>query len=119
MPSRSKFHPSLLALWQGQAIQRRTVMRNYICTAKLVFGILSLTALGSAPLDVAFAHGDEKMECTEASMNAMTADVQAMNDGDAKTTAMKEMQVAKDMMAKKDMEACMSHMHNAMEATEK
>ena len=38
---------------------------------------------------------------------------------EAKTTAMKEMQMAEDMMAKKDMEGCRTHMHNAMEATEK
>ena len=59
------------------------------------------------------------MECTETSINAMNADIQAMGDGEAKTTAMKEMQMAEDMMAKKDMKACATHMHNAMEATEK
>jgi hypothetical protein len=94
-------------------------MRNYFLIANLVFGILGFTVLSSVPLNVAFAHGDEKMECTESGMNAMTADVQAMNDGEAKSTAMKEMQMAKDMMTKKDTEACMAHMHNAMEATEK
>ena len=55
----------------------------------------------------------------ETSVNAMNADVQAMNDGEAKTTAMNEMKMAEDMMAKKDMQACMTHMHNAMEATGK
>ena len=94
-------------------------MRHDIFIAKLVFGILVLAALGSAPLNFAFAHGDEKMECTEASMNAMTADVQAMGDGEGKTTAMKEMDMAKGMMGKKDMEACIAHMHNAKEAMEK
>ena len=59
------------------------------------------------------------MECTETGMNAMHADIQAMNDGEAKTTAMKEMQMAEEMMAKKDMKACATHMHDAMEATEK
>ena len=59
------------------------------------------------------------MECTETSINAMNADIQSMGDGEAKTTAMKEMKMAEEMMAKKDMEACMTHMHNAMEATEK
>jgi hypothetical protein len=29
------------------------------------------------------------------------------------------MQMAEEMMAKKDMKACMAHMYNAMEATEK
>jgi hypothetical protein len=82
----------------------------------LVFGTL---VLASAPLSFAVAHEEHHMECTETSMNAMHADIQAMNDGEAKTTAMKEMQMAEDMMAKKDMKACMAHMHNAMEATEK
>ena len=59
------------------------------------------------------------MECNETSINAMNADIQAMDDGEAKTTAMKEMQMAEEMMAKKDMKACATHMHNAMEATEK
>jgi hypothetical protein len=49
----------------------------------------------------------------------MNADIQAMKDGEDKTTAMKEMQMAQDMMAKQDMKGCMAHMHDAMEATEK
>jgi hypothetical protein len=44
------------------------------------------------------------MECNETGMNAMHADIQAMDDGEA-TTAMKEMKMAEDMMAKKDMKA--------------
>jgi hypothetical protein len=42
-----------------------------------------------------------------------------MDDGEAKTTASKEMRIAEDMMIKKDMKACVTHMHNAMEAIEK
>ena len=49
----------------------------------------------------------------------MNTDIQAMDDGEAKTTATKEMKMAEDMMVKKDMKACMTHMHNAMEAMEK
>jgi hypothetical protein len=82
----------------------------------LVFGSL---VLASAPLSFAVAHEEHHMECTETSMNAMHADIQAMDDGESKTTAMKEMTMAEDMMAKKDMKACATHMHNAMEATEK
>jgi hypothetical protein len=52
-------------------------------------------------------------------MNAMKADIQAMDDGEAKTTATKEMQMAQDMMANNDMKGCAAHMHNAMEAMEK
>jgi hypothetical protein len=82
----------------------------------LVFGTL---VLASAPLSFAVAHEEHHMECNETGMDAMHADIQAMNEGEAKTTAMKEMKMAEEMMAKKDMKACATHMHNAMEATEK
>ena len=87
--------------------------------AKLVFGTLVLATCASAPLTFAVAHEGTQMECNETNINAMNADVQSMNDGEAKATAMKEMKMAEEMMAKKDMKACMAHMYNAMEATEK
>ena len=49
----------------------------------------------------------------------MKADVQAMPDGKSKTAATREMEAAQSMMQKKDMKACMAHMHNAMEVIEK
>jgi len=82
----------------------------------LVFGTL---VLASVPLSFAVAHEEHHVECNETGMNAMHADIQAMSDGESKTTAMKEMQMAENMMAKKDMKACATYMHNAMEATEK
>lgn len=87
--------------------------------ASLISGILGLTAFASVPLNVAIAHEGQEMECTETNINAMNTDIQSMDDGEAKTTAMKEMQMAEEMMAKKDMEGCKTHMKNAMEATEK
>jgi hypothetical protein len=90
-------------------------MRKWIFS-NLVLGTL---ALASVPASFAVAHEEHHMECNETGMNAMHADIQAMDDGEAKTTALKEMQMAEDMMAKKDMKACATHMHNAMEATEK
>jgi hypothetical protein len=87
--------------------------------ANVAFGTLVLVTCASAPLSSAVAHEGHEMECTETSINAMNADIQAMNDGEAKTSAMKEMKMAEEMMAKKDMKACMTHMYNAMEATEK
>ena len=92
---------------------RKSVLMN------CVFGILALVTWASVPFTAALAHEAHQMECTETSLNAMNADIQAMNDGDAKTAAMKEMQMAEDMMAKKDMEGCAAHMHEAMEAMEK
>ena len=80
---------------------------------------LVLAIGASAPLISAVAHEAHKMECTETSINAMNTDIQSMDDGEAKTTAMKEMKMAEDMISKKDMEGCEAHMHNAMEAMEK
>ena len=86
---------------------------------KLAVVTLPLMTLVSAPATFAVAHEGHKMECNETSINAMNADIQAMPDGEAKTTAMKEMKMAEDMMAKKNMGTCETHMENAMEAAEK
>ncbi len=94
-------------------------MRKFVFANLIIFGTLSLTAFASAPPTFAVAHEGAQMECNETGINAMNADIQSMNDGEAKTTAMKEIQMAEEMMAKKDMKACMAHMYNAMEATEK
>ena len=75
--------------------------------------------LCGAALDSLMAHEQHRMECGETAIHAMYADIQAMEDGEAKTTAMKEMDMVEAMMAKKDMEACITHMHKAMEAIEK
>jgi hypothetical protein len=61
--------------------------------SNLVFGTL---ALASFPANFAVAHEEHHMECNETSMNAMHADIQSMDDGEAKTTAMKEMQMTED-----------------------
>jgi hypothetical protein len=94
-------------------------MRTDVFIANIAFGIVGLMAFASGQANFAIAHEGHQMECTETSINAMNTDIQAMGDGEAKTTAMKEMQMADDMRAKKDMEGCMTHMHNAMEAVEK
>ncbi len=92
---------------------RTTILRVLSCAAA------SLTIMASAPLSVALAHGEQQMECTEVSVNAMQADIQAMSDGPSKTTAMKELQTSQEMMGKKDMKGCTEHLHSAMEAMEK
>ena len=94
-------------------------MPKFALFARLVFAAISLTAFASAPRSFAIAHEGHQMECNETGINAMNADIQSMNDGEAKTTAMREMQMAEEMIAEKDMKACMAHMYNAMEATEK
>ena len=87
--------------------------------AYFVFGTLALVTCASVLPTSAVAHEEHQMECDETSINAMNADIQSMSDGEAKATAMKEMQMAEDMMAGKDMKGCVAHMHNAMEAMEK
>ena len=52
-------------------------------------------------------------------INALKADIQAMNEGEARTTATKELEAAQQMMANNDLDGCKSHIHSAMEATEK
>ena len=84
----------------------------------LALAAISL-AVAASPMTSVLAHEGHKMECNDATIKAMKADVQAMPDGTPKTTAVKEMKSAEDMMQKKDMKACMTHLQNAMEATEK
>ncbi len=93
-------------------------MRMSIFT-KLVFGPLGAIFFAVAAPSLAGAHEGHMMECSKTSINAMNADIQAMPDGEAKTTAMKEMQAAADMMAKHDMDGCETHMDAAMEAMER
>jgi hypothetical protein len=79
----------------------------------LVFGKIELAE--QSRLNVIAHHA----ECNDTAINALKADIQAMSEGEAKTTATKEMQAAQQMMAKNDMEGCKTHIHSAMEAAEK
>jgi hypothetical protein len=81
--------------------------------------LLVLAALVGVPPISALGHEGHHAECNETAINALKADIQAMNEGEAKTTATTEMEAAQEMMAKNDVEGCKSHIHSAMEATEK
>jgi len=50
---------------------------------------------------------------TKRPLMRVKADIQVMREGEARTTA------ARQIMAKNDIEGCKSHIHSAMEATEK
>ena len=91
-------------------------MRNPLSTPLRLLLVASLVGL---PLTLALGHEAHHAECSDTAINAVKADIQAMEEGEAKTTATKEMEAAQQMMAKNDMEACKSHIHSAMEATEK
>ncbi len=77
-------------------------------------GILGIVAV-SALLSIAPASAAEMMDCTDANMMKVNADMDKMPAGEKKTMGMKEMTMAKDMMGKKDMAACKTHMNKAME----
>ena len=87
--------------------------------AKVTIACLALFVFASAPRHLAIAHEGHQIECKKISMQLIKTDIQAMNDGEAKTIAMKELKMAQDMMDKKDMNACKTHMHNAMDAMDK
>ena len=88
-------------------------MRNISLQLILWSGLVGL------PLNLALGHEGHHVECNETAINALKADIQAMGEGEARTTATKEMEAAQQMMAKNDIEGCKSHIHSAMEATEK
>ena len=92
---------------------RSLLFRNTSLRLLLLAGFLGL------PLTSALGHEGHHAECNETAVNALKADIQAMGESEAKATATKELDEAQEMMAKNDMEGCKSHIHSAMEATEK
>jgi hypothetical protein len=77
---------------------------------KGILGIVAVSALlSTAPASAA------EMDCTDANMAKASADMDKMPAGDMKTMGMKEMTMAKEMMARKDMAGCKMHINKAME----
>ncbi|MGH6736670.1 MAG: hypothetical protein ACRECX_11415 [Methyloceanibacter sp.] len=93
-------------------------MRNYGLVSRLALGTFISVVVSSALLTFAAAHEAHQATCSETAMNAVEADIQSMPDGDAKATAMQELEMAEEMMGKEDMKGCEDHMHAAMEALE-
>jgi hypothetical protein len=88
-------------------------MRNLLHTSLL----LLVVAFAGLPLTFgALGHEAHHAECNDTAINALKADIQAMGEGEAKTTARKEIEAAQEMMAKN---GCKSHIHSAMEDMEK
>ena len=81
--------------------------------------LLLVVCFAGLPLTLALGHEGHHAECNDTTINAVKADIQAMGEGEAKTAATKEMEAAQQLMAKNDVEGCKSHIHSAMEATEK
>ncbi|MDP3256877.1 hypothetical protein [Bosea sp. (in: a-proteobacteria)] len=53
--------------------------------------------------------------CSDGELAKMNAETAKMTDPDKKAAAMKEMTLASDMMAKRDMDACAAHLRNAIQ----
>jgi hypothetical protein len=81
--------------------------------------LLLLAAFAVLPFSLALGHEGHHAECNETTINALSADIQAMWGGEAKSTATRELETAQQSMAKNDLDGCKSHIHSAMEATEK
>jgi hypothetical protein len=92
-------------------------MHDLQTTAVVLYFLVLATATGLTAT-LAFSHEGHHAECNATTMNALSADIQAMKDGAAKTTATKELEAAQQSLAKNDTDACKSHIHTAMEATE-
>ena len=82
--------------------------------------VLLLAGFAGLPFTLAVGHEGHHVQCNGTTINAVKADIQAMGEGEARTTASSELQAAaQEMMTKNDIEGCKSHIHSAMEATEK
>ena len=92
---------------------------RYLPVENISLKVLFLAGVVGLPLNLALGHEGHHVECSETAINALKADIQAMGEGEARTTATKEVEPAQQMMAKNDIEGCKSHIHSAMEATEK
>jgi hypothetical protein len=92
---------------------------RYLPRENISLRVLFLAAVVGLPLNLALGHEGHHVGCSETAINALRADIQAMGEGEARTTATKEVEAAQQMMAKNDIEGCKSHLHSAREATEK
>ena len=81
--------------------------------------VLLLAGFAGLPFTLAVGHEGHHVQCNGTTINAVKADIQAMGEGEARTTASSELQAAQEMMTKNDIDGCKSHIHSAMEATEK
>ena len=91
----------------------------YFVNRPIGLAAIALAIVASGPLTLAIAHEGHHMKCDKTGIQAMKVDIQAMNAGQAKTTALNEMKMAEDALAKRDTKACETHMQTAMEAMEK
>lgn len=93
-------------------------MRTSVPVRLLAFAC-GVSAIAGDPAPSALAHEEHRTVCSETSLNALRADIQALNDGATKKAASDEMAMAQDMLAKINLHACAEHMQKAEEAMSK
>ena len=80
----------------------------------LAFAALSALLITAVPAVAQTAGGMANMHCSDASMKTAHDSMMKMTDANKKAETMKEMDMAKDKMAKKDDNGCKMHMDKAM-----
>lgn len=80
----------------------------------LACAALSAALLTAVPALAQPSGATTSMNCSEASMKTANDSMMKMTDATKKAATMKEMDMAKDMMAKKDDSGCKMHMDKAM-----
>ena len=75
---------------------------------------LAAALLAAAPALAQAPGATTGMNCSEASMKSANDSMMKMTDATKKAAVMKEMDMAKDMMAKKDEKGCAMQMDKAM-----
>jgi hypothetical protein len=78
------------------------------------FSIALVAVLAVSPALSQTSGAMMKADCSEASMKMANDSMMKMSDATKKNAAMQEMNMAKEMMAKKDQKNCMMHMEKAM-----
>ena len=80
----------------------------------LACAAVSAMLLGAVPVIAQTPAAVPSMNCSDASMKTANDSMMKMTDATKKAAVMKEMDIAKDMMAKKDEKGCMTQMDKAM-----
>ncbi|MEO8422014.1 MAG: hypothetical protein ABI457_12555 [Hyphomicrobium sp.] len=89
-------------------------MKTRILAAVALATVAAFPVLAQDKMEKMDAMG--KMECTDADMATMETKMKAMTDANKQKMAMGEMDMAKKMMASKDMDGCKMHMDKAMDS---
>jgi hypothetical protein len=79
----------------------------------LACAALAAALLAAAPALAQAPGAKTSMNCSEAHMKTMNDSMMKMTDASKKAAVMKEMGMAKDMMAKKDEKGCVMQMEKA------